>query len=442
MNDSPGVFSPWACISLMLLLVCSPIYAQQVTEQPSAAGALKYGEPNQQSRVEPIAIEDEELPAFIDGTSFVLKPRTYYLDRNRDSRPDNVGWALGGALEYKSGWWQKKFRAAATLYTSQKLYGPSDKDGTLLFKPGPDAFTVLGEANITWRFAENQGIRFGRQRFELPYLGSHDIRMVPNTFEAIAVGNKSPTGLAYIAGYVDSIKRKNDDEFIAMSEAAGATGNDKGVIFAAARYAVKDGMLAGATYQQTPDVFDTFFAKIEHPFSTGSGANIKGFLQYTSQRSIGDERIGEFDTSLIAGKLELKDGDTTWRVALSTTDENSGIQKPYGNPANYLSVIVDDFDRAGEDAWLVGLSYDFKRVAIGDMSMFANVVSGNTPDSGVNASPDETEYDVTVDYRIKEGWANKLWLRVRAAYIDQDEDVGGDDFLDFRIIANYEFDML
>ncbi|MGD8640407.1 MAG: OprD family outer membrane porin, partial [Gammaproteobacteria bacterium] len=177
-------------------------------------------------------------------------------------------------------------------------------------------------------------------------------------------------------------------------------------------------------------------------FSTGSGANIKGFLQYTSQRSIGDERIGEFDTSLIAGKLELKDGDTTWRVALSTTDENSGIQKPYGNPANYLSVIVDDFDRAGEDAWLVGLSYDFKRVAIGDMSMFANVVSGNTPDSGVNASPDETEYDVTVDYRIKEGWANKLWLRVRAAYIDQDEDVGGDDFLDFRIIANYEFDML
>jgi hypothetical protein len=27
---------------------------------------------------------------------------------------------------------------------------------------------------------------------------------------------------------------------------------------------------------------------------------------------------------------------------------------PYGNPANYLSVIVEDFDRAGEDAWMIG----------------------------------------------------------------------------------------
>lgn len=397
-------------------------------------------EPNQQSRVEPIEIDDKVLPGFVEGTSFVLKPRSYYLNRNRDSRPDNVGWALGGALEYKSGWWQENLRVAATLYTSQKLYGPSDKDGTLLFKPGPDAFTVLGEANLTWRFTENQGLRFGRQRFELPYLGSHDIRMVPNTFEAVAVGNKSPTGIAYIAGYVDAIKRKNDDEFIAMSKAAGAAGDDQGVVFAAARYAVKNGMLAGATYQRTLEVFDTFFAKIEQPFSKGSDTSLKGFLQYTGQRSTGEERIGNFSTSLIAVKLEWKKDRTTWRVAMSTTGEDAGIQKPYGNPANYLSVIVDDFDRAGEDAWLVGMSYDFQRVGPGDLSMFANIVTGNTPDSGANASPDETEYDITADYRIKQGWANKLWLRTRLAFIDQDEDAGGDDFVDFRIIANYDFD--
>ena len=40
--------------------------------------------------------------------------------------------------------------------------------------------------------------------------------MAPNTFEAIAVGRQARTGLAYIAGYVDKIKRKNDDEFIPM----------------------------------------------------------------------------------------------------------------------------------------------------------------------------------------------------------------------------------
>jgi hypothetical protein len=398
-------------------------------------------EPNQQNSVETLPLEDEGRAAFWDDSTLVLKPRTYYLHRDRDTKQDNVGWALGGALEYQSGWFRDQLSLSATVYTSQKLYGPSDKDGTLLFKPGPESFTVLGEANLTWRFAKQQGIRVGRQRFELPYLGSHDIRMVPNTFEAIAIGNTSTTGLAYMAGYVDSIKRKNDDEFIPMSQAAGAANSDKGVGFAGARYKTQHDTLIGAIYQHTFDVFDTFFAKIEHPF-TLKGAKLKGYLQYTDQRSVGDQIIGNFDTNLLAAKLELKQDNITWRVGLSTTDENSGIQKPYGNPANYLSVIVDDFDRAGEDAWLIGMSYDFKRVGIGELSAFGNIVHGDTPDSGSHASPDETEYDITVDYRMKEGWTDRIWLRVRTAFVDQDEAAGGDDFIDFRVIVNYDYDLL
>jgi hypothetical protein len=34
-------------------------------------------------------------------------------------------------------------------------------------------------------------------------------------------------------------------------------------------------------------------------------------------------------------------------------------------PANYLSVIINDFDRAGEDAFSVGYSYDFGQVGAG-----------------------------------------------------------------------------
>jgi hypothetical protein len=71
--------------------------------------------------------------------------------------------------------------------------------------------------------------------------------------------------------------------------------------------------------------------------------------------------------------------------------------------------------------------------------MFANVVTGNTPDAGPIATPDETEYDLTVDYKIKEGSARNLWIRLRAAFIDQDDEVGGDDFLDLRLIVNWDF---
>lgn len=407
----------------------------------SQAAEVDY-EPDQDSTVDPILGEADTSRQFMEDSELILRPRSYYLNRNRDTNPDTAGWALGGELAWKSGWWQESVRLAATLHTSQKLYGPADKDGTLLFKPGPDAITVLGEANLTWRWAEDAGVRIGRQRFELPYLGSHDIRMIPNTFEAIAAGNTSTTGLAWMGGYVDRIKRKNDDDFISMSEAAGVAGGDDGTVFLGARHA-SDNLYAGAVFQRTVDAFDTLFLKAEGMLAEEERYGLKGFFQFTDQRSRGDELIGDFDTYLISTKLELTTGDTTWKLGASRTDDELGIQKPFGNPANYLSIIVEDFDRAGEDAWMVGLSHKFGRIGHGDLSGFATIVSGDTPDSGANASADQSEYDLTVDYRIREGRAENLWLRVRGAWVDQDDDFpGANDFFDFRIIANYEFDLL
>jgi hypothetical protein len=73
--------------------------------------------------------------------------------------------------------------------------------------------------------------------------------------------------------------------------------------------------------------------------------------------------------------------------------------------------------------------------------LFANVVSGDTPDTGPTASPDETEYDLTVDYRVKEGAAKNLWVRLRLGYLDQKEATGGDDVLDVRLIVNWDFNL-
>ena len=398
-------------------------------------------EPNQQSELAPIESQARERVEFLTGTKFIFKPRAYYMDRDRDRNQDNVGFALGGALQYLSGWAFDRLQLRATVYTSQDLYGPSDKDGTQLFLPGPEGFTVLGEANAVWRFTENDVLRAGAQLFELPYLGSHDNRMVPNTFEAIALGNASSEGFAYIVAYVDKIKKKDADEFIAMSEAAGVANGNDGVAMAGARYVFDDGMEIAAVDQQTTDVFNTLFAKVERKFVLANDRSLKGFLQYTDQRSVGDELLGEFATGLLSAKVEYGFGNATLRLGASATGSEKGIQKPYGNPANYLGVIVENFDRAGEDAWMLGGNYDFQRVGPGELSLFANIVMGDTPDTGPAASPDETEYDLTVDYRIKEGPAKNLWVRLRLGYLDQDEDEGGDDVLDVRLIVNWNFDL-
>ena len=401
-------------------------------------------EPNQDDEVEVIAIPSERDDDFFSGSSLSLKPRSYLLDRSRDVNPDNVGWSVGGGVEWKSGWWLDRIRLAATGSFAPVVYGPEEKDGTGLWQPGPEGIAVLSELNATVRFAEQTGLRVGRQRFELPYLGSHDIRMIPNTFEAVVVSDVSTAldNLAWIVGYVNRIKLKNSDEFVPMSEAAGVEDEDRGVLMAGLKYLFPGGLKLSITNQHTFDIFNTFFAKAETEVALSGDWSVGLNLQYTDQRDVGDAFGGDFETGLISGKVELNYARTTFRVAASSTGDQRGMFKPYGNPSNYLSVIVDDFDRAGEDAWLVGLTHDFGQVGPGELSTFANVVHGNTPDSGANASPDETEYDLTVDWHLNRSWSDRIWVRVRGAYIDQDEDVGGDDFFDFRIIINYDYDIL
>lgn len=432
---------PAAALRCVLALVLPWTTWAQPPAAVAAAEEVRDDEPNRQDRfdvVEGIEADESALPPFGRGSSLLLRPRTYYLDRNRDQLPDNRGWAAGGSLQYRSGWWLGRVQVGATLFTSQQLLGPEDEDGTQLFKPGPKSFSVLGEAFATARLGVDHGVRLGRQSFDLPYLGRHDTRMVPNTFEALAVGRPADAGFSYVAGYFDGIKRKNDDEFISMSEAAGAAGSDEGLGLLAAQFAFDSGDLIGAMTQVSFDVMSTFFIKAEKSFELTDGVSLRAYAQYTDQRSAGAELLGDFSTHLASVMGELFYPNMSFRLAASKTGAERGIHSPFGGAANYLSIIVGNFDRAGEKAWMIGMSYDFARVD--GLSVFGNIATGRTPDGGPVASPDETEYDVTVDYRFASGRADGLWVRLRGAWIDQDENEGGDDYFDFRAIVNYSFD--
>jgi hypothetical protein len=391
---------------------------------------------------------DASMPAwkknaspFWRDSSLVIKPRSYYLNRDRDKGQNNEAWALGGALAFTSGQWLDRLSVGATVYTSQKLYGPKDKDGTLLLKPGQQGFTTVGEAWMRLRLYEEHELRVGRQTFNLPHINRREIRMVPNTFEGIVVDRPVDTGFAYIAGYISRMKQINQSRFISMSEAAGAKTEDKGLAMAGARYSFGDHSTIGAINEHSFDVMNVFYVEGETSFNLDDAWGLGLSAQYSDQRSVGSELAGNFKTHLGAAKIDLSYKDAILTVAGSRAG-NDAMKNPFGSPPTYLSIIVDNFDRAREKAWLVGMSYNFKGLGLDGLSTFANIAHGNTPDSGSKATPDETEYDLTIDYRFKKGALKGLWARVRGAYIDQDEDVAnGDDFFDFRIILNYEYDI-
>jgi len=52
--------------------------------------------------------------------------------------------------------------------------------------------------------------------------------MTPNTFEGVTLGGKIDM-VKYLAGYLWQIKPRNSDDFVSMSEQAGAPGSNDGV---------------------------------------------------------------------------------------------------------------------------------------------------------------------------------------------------------------------
>lgn len=377
----------------------------------------------------------DALAPFWRDASLALQPRSYYFHRDRDTG-DSAAWTLGGALDYRSGWWNERLRAVATLYTSQKLYGPTDKDGTLLLEPGQSSFTVLGEAYGELQLREGLVARAGRTALDLPYLNRQDNRMVPNTFQAYGLGGNLSESLEVAAAQVTHMKRRSSDDFEPMSKAAGLHGTDKPATVAGMRYRLAEAMNLGFINLYAWDFMNTFYAEGNLGWQATDDLAVGASAQYTDQRSIGDELGGEFDTDVYGLRLSATYQRATLKLAFSRTDSGSRIRSPFGSYPGYLSLMIKDFNRAGEDAWVLGVAYDFSAVGWEGVSGFVNYAEGY-----VHGLPDQRELDLTLDIRPALVPWEGFWLRLRHARVDEEGQLG-DDVRDWRVILNYTVPVL
>lgn len=384
----------------------------------------------------------ESLPPFWRDTSLAVKPRSYYFERNRHrGSGDSVAWALGGSLEHQSGWWKERLRIASTLYTSQKLYGPGDKDGTLLLKHGQESFTVLGEAYVELRLTGSVYARAGRTALDLPYLNRQNSRMVPNTFMAYGLYGHIVKPLAFTAGHVTRMKRRNSDNFEPMSRAAGLSGTEEPATVAGMRYNFTDAINLGLVNLYASEFMNTFYTEGNAGWQLTDKLALGVSAQFTDQRSVGNELEGDFETSVYGARISTTFKGATLSMAVSRTDDESRIRSPFGSYPGYLSLMVEDFNRAGEDAWLVGLAYDFTETGWEGVSAYVNYAEGYNANSDSTDAPDQAELDITLDIRPTNAVLDGLWLRLRHARVDKD---GRDavDVRDWRVILNYEVPLL
>jgi hypothetical protein len=379
-------------------------------------------------------IRAQRRQAFED-TEFDVQLRTYDLDRDKYDGTESYAWAIGGSAGLKTGYFRDRFAIGLTGYTSLPIDAPEDKDGTLLLAPGQESYAVIGEAYVQLRLTDGVNISAGRRAFDTPYINRNDGRMTPNTFEAIALqgvaGEKDTGEWRYGAGYFDAIKERNSEDFVSMSRDAGAT-VERGVYAAGANY--KQGALSvGAIDYYSDDIINIFYTEALYAFPLAEKREFRVAAQYSDQQAVGDNLLqgGDFSADQLGLKAELSLGPVLLTTAYTTTGDGTNMQNPWSGYPGYTSVQVEDFNRAGEDAWMLRAGYKFPNVP--GFSVYGLWVSGSDPDSPTEFSRDE--YDLNLQWSPESGALKGLMFRLRYAYIDQANDTELDDF---RLMVYYD----
>jgi outer membrane porin, OprD family len=376
---------------------------------------------------------------FLRDTDLNVRFRTFYFNRQNDNDTASEAWAVGGWVQYASGWLADTFAIGATYYTSIPLYAPDDRGGTNILTPGQDAIGVFGEAWAALRYKDYALLRGGRQKIDEGYVNPQDNRMVPNTFEALMLGGK--VGWAqYDVGYIWNIKPRDSNDFISMSNQAGAGRSDgEGLYLASVGLTpTKDLLIYAGNYYNT-DVFNTFFGKAEYTLPLGKDLRMQFGVQGTDQRSVGDERVGDFTTWNIGAGVRLLWQGFTFGAAAHFTGDGANINSPWGSWPGYLSMQVTDFDRANEKAFGVAVGYDFAGLGVQGLSVKLAYAQGTdriNPATG-SGLPTTREGDLDIIYNVQA--VKGLSFRFRNAYVGQGNP---DTVKDFRIIVNYEVDLL
>jgi hypothetical protein len=392
----------------------------------------------------------KDTPAFFRDTKLDLYLRTYYFQQNNSGSQTKEAWAIGGALSYQSGWFLDHFSIGSVLYTSQPLYGPDGRDGTDLLAPGQEGYTVLGQIYGRVKLVEENFLNIFRYEYNTPFINRNDGRMTPNTFEGYAFqgaagGKDGSPRLTYGAGYIDKIKTRNDSTFQSMSQAAGAQVN-RGVFAGGLNYSYR-GFEIGAIEYYSPDIINIGYGETNYILKVTDRLGALFAAQFTDQRSV--------DANLLTGSsfhgtqfgfmtnVSYRNGILT--LAYTNTLTGANMLSPWGGYPGYTSVQIEDFDRAGEQAFMVKGSLNFARFGLEEVTAYALWVHGWSavnPTTGLSVYQQD-EYNFDLQWRPKSDFLKGFWLRARYAHVDSREGTAsGFPINEIRLIANYDFPLL
>ncbi len=371
----------------------------------------------------------------------------YFTQRNRTDQKgfDNIkeSLAVGGYLKYESPWLADHLGFAAAAYGTAPVTSELNKrsqGGTGLLTSKNYGFLALGEAYLKARVGKTE-FRLWRQRIDTPFINSNDSRMLAQTYEAYGFKSADLDTATLSLYWVDKEKARDTELFKSMTDLAGVTGSDGGVLMTGADWKPMDKLSTRFWNYYAPDMDNTFFAQAGYTFDVEEDLSYGILFQGVDQRHVGDAVRGFYNGAEAGIKGDVKVNGVTLELGGTIVDNSASIRNSWGTYPFFNNLMSYAFNRAGEKALYLGAAYDFSRVGAKGFSANVKAGFGDTPDSGRNASFDRDEYTLNMDYKF-DGDLKGFSILNRWSYQDADSKLGGKDGMQVRLRFQYDFQLL
>jgi hypothetical protein len=434
-----------------------------------------------------------------------LRSNTFYWDWDQENyetgggQKDNKAWGVGGSLIYKSA-------VLNGLSFTMGYYGSlnpdifrMDKDEVGYVKAGKDTFSrykvknggtydgsygmhTLGEGYLEY----NRGmfdLKGGRQMFESVFTASNDTKMIPNTFDGIAISaniaSKTTARAAWFGAQklrdhedahdVITFKDSSGDSWGNNDDAAVHKGLNYNAFVAAGEDVNHDLFLADINTKAVQNLDFTFsaltvpgivtdlVAEAHYRFNMDSGWAVRPGIRYFYQMDdgggdvagytnlTGKEAIGydagvatSLDSSLFCGRidLEMPDKKGFFRLGYSKVADEADIVAPWrGFPTGGFTRAMAQYNwYANTETFMARAQYKFNstwtaslRYAIQDFD-----------DAKTTIQPDSDVWHLDT-------WTNftkRLQMRMRVGLVDADVGSTGKtdtSYNEYRLEFNYLF---
>lgn len=359
-------------------------------------------------------------------------------DISDPSTLDNYASSIGGQLKYETA----KFNhvsLAASAYISQKIKILSADSNSELngdfFDAEKGSFAYLGEAYIDYE-NKHLNIRIGRQKLDTPLNDRDDIRMLPNTFEAIMLGYGGIKDTILVAGYIQRwAGYDSGDDISKFKDLPGGVDENtiKGVYLAGVmNESIEDVELQVWYYDMDKTVGVSYIEAVYEKEYKKSGISVETAFQYGNYTEKSSSGI---DGDIYGAMLALSYNDVSLFASYNKAEslDAKSITLGFGGGPYFTSMeemTVDSINDAS--AYVIGSEVDFSKMVKG--LVFAYAYGKFDGDSGAT---EYEENDFILSYILNDS------IDIEASYASVNDkinsgatDTGYDRLL---VRANYNF---